>query len=262
MSQLRLESVSLRYGHRANAPLVLDRVTLGIGAGDFVAVLGRSGSGKTSLLNVAAGFVAPSAGRVVLDGKVRNGPSVERAVVFQDDALFAWLSVRDNVALPLQLKGLGLNERRRRSDELLTHVGLHGYGNRSIWTLSGGQRQRVGIARALAAEPAFLLMDEPLGALDAMTRDRMQELLLRLWHESRTGALMITHSVEEALFVATRVVVLEPDPGRIGEEIEVGYGARFLAGEPARSVKSDPAFIADRERLIAAIHRNSERIAA
>jgi len=262
VSQLRLDNVSLHYGRARSSTPVLDRISLDIAPGDFVAVLGLSGSGKSSLLNVAAGFLAPTAGRVSIDGIVRTGPSADRAVVFQDDALFAWLNVRNNVALPLQLRGLDASVRHRRADELLEQVGLKGEGNRSIWTLSGGQRQRVGIARALAAEPNFLLMDEPLGALDAMTRDRMQELLLRVWHASRTGALMITHSVEEALFVATRVVVLAPAPGRISEVVETDFGARFLAGEPARAIKSDAEFIALREHLIAAIHRTSARIAA
>jgi taurine transport system ATP-binding protein len=262
MSKLRLDNVSLYYGRPTTSVAVLDRISLDIASGDFVAVLGHSGSGKTSLLNVAAGFIAPTTGRVTIDGAARTGPSAERAVVFQDDALFAWLNVRNNIALPLQLKGLAPEARHRRADQLLEQVGLKGEGSRSIWTLSGGQRQRVGLARALAAEPQFLLMDEPLGALDAMTRDRMQELLLRVWQASRTGALMITHSVEEALFLATRVVVLYPAPGRIGDVVDVGYGARFLQGESARTIKSDPRFIADRERLIEAIHFSGERAAA
>ncbi len=263
MTELRLEAVSLTYdepGARRyrNGGLVLDRITLGIGPGEFIAVLGQSGSGKTSLLNIAAGFLPPTSGRVTVDGVPRSGPSADRAVVFQDDALFAWLNARDNVALPLKLKGVPAAERRRRADELLASVGLEGEGGKSIWTLSGGMRQRVGIARALAAEPQFLLMDEPLGALDAMTRDRMQELLLRIWHGSGTGALMITHSVEEALFLATRVVVLSARPGRVIETFAADFGARFLAGEGARAIKSDPGFIAARERLIAAIHDQAQ----
>jgi taurine transport system ATP-binding protein len=214
------------------------------------------------LLNLAAGFLEPSSGRVTLDGQPVRGPSADRAVVFQDDALFAWCNARDNVAFPLQLRGIARAERHRRADALLADVGLAEQGNKAIWELSGGMRQRVGIARALAAEPEFLLMDEPLGALDAMTRDQMQELLLTVWQRSKTGALLITHSVEEALFLATRVVVLAAHPGRIALTHDVDYGRRFLAGEPARALKSEPGFVAAREELIAAIHNPAYEVAA
>ena len=264
MSELRLDGISLSYdrGRAQLGPRVLDNVTLSVGADEFVAVLGQSGSGKTSLLNIAAGFIEPSAGRVTIDGLAQTGPGAGRAVVFQDDALFAWLNARDNVALPLRLRGLDVRERRQQADAMLAQVGLEGQGGKAIWTLSGGMRQRVGIARALASEPRFLLMDEPLGALDAMTRERMQELLLRAWRTSRAGALLITHSVEEALFVATRVIVLAPHPGRIVESLDVDFGTRFLDGEAARAIKSDPAFIAIRERLIDAIHETELRVAS
>lgn len=260
MSELRLNSVTFAYDH-ARAP-VLERLTLGVAQGEFVAVLGQSGSGKTSLLNIAAGFLAPLDGRVALDGVEQTGPSARRAVVFQDDALYPWLNALDNVAFPLRLKGVSGEERRDRAKQLLASVGLADQGARRIWELSGGMRQRVGIARALAADPDFLLMDEPLGALDAMTRDQMQELLLSVWHQSGTGALLITHSVEEALFLATRVVVLAVHPGRIVLTRETGFGRRFLAGEGTRSLKSDPEFVAMREELIAAIHGQEEARAA
>ena len=175
-------------------------------------------------------------------------------MVFQDDALYPWLSARDNVAFPLRLAGVGRDERRARAAELLRQVGLVAETDRAIWELSGGQRQRVGIARALAAKPDFLLLDEPLGALDAMTRERMQELLLAVWQTSGTGVLLITHSVEEALFLGTRVVVLAPDPGRIVADRHFDFSRRYLAGEPARALKAAPEFIAAREALIAAIH--------
>lgn len=259
MSELRLNAVSLVY-ERASSP-VLERLTLGIGKGEFVAVLGQSGSGKTSLLNLAAGFLEPTEGRVTLNGNVAQGPSADRAVVFQDDALYPWLTARDNVAFPLKLKGVPTVERRRRADQLLADVGLAGQGTKHIWELSGGMRQRVGIARALAAEPDYLLMDEPLGALDAMTRDQMQELLLTIWHRAGAGALLITHSVEEALFLATRVVVLAAYPGRIVSSLDVNFGRRFIAGESARAVKSEPNFVAVREQLISAVH-NPQAVAA
>ena len=264
MPNLRLANVSLSYDRpiglgRVQKNRVLDRVSLNIADGEFVATIGRSGSGKTSLLNLAAGFIAPTEGRVLVDNTPITGPGADRAVVFQDDALFAWLTARDNVALPLRLKGVPAAERQRRADHLLHLVGLYGEEDKSIWQLSGGQRQRVGIARALAADPKFLLLDEPLGALDAMTREKMQEILLRAWVESRTGVLLITHSVEEALFLGTRVVVLGPDAQGIIAEEDAGYSRRFLAGERARALKAAPEFIAARERLLEAIHSIDER---
>lgn len=262
MSHLRLDAVTFDYSSPPRAVPVLERVSLGIAPGDFVAVLGQSGSGKTSLLNIAAGFLEPSDGRVSLDGVALHGPSASRAVVFQDDALYPWLNARDNVAFPLSLRRMPADQRRARADALLADVGLAGQGGKRIWELSGGMRQRVGIARALAAEPDFLLMDEPLGALDAMTRDQMQELLLTVWDRSHTGALLITHSVEEALFLATRIVVLAAHPGRIVLTRTVDFGRRFLAGEKARTLKSDPSFVAMRESLIEAIHAQEKASAA
>jgi len=259
MTELRLTNVSLSYARRqgfaaATVTPVLDRVSLSLAPGEFIAVIGRSGSGKTSLLNLAAGFVPPTEGRVTRDGKAVTGPGADRAVVFQDDALYPWLSARDNVAFPLRLAGISRTERRDRAGVLLRQVGLEREADRAIWELSGGQRQRVGIGRALAAKPDFLLMDEPLGALDAMTRERMQELLLNVWQSSGTGVLLITHSVEEALFLGTRVVVLAPHPGRIVADRPFDFSRRFISGETARSLKAAPEFIAAREELIAAIH--------
>jgi len=266
MTELRLTNVSLNYARRqafgasAVTP-VLQRVSLSLAPGEFVAVIGRSGSGKTSLLNLAAGFVQPTEGRVTRGGEPVSGPGADRAVVFQDDALYPWLSARDNVAFPLRLAGVSRAERRARADELLAQVGLRSEAGRAVWELSGGQRQRVGIARALAAKPDFLLMDEPLGALDAMTRERMQELLLGVWQASGAGVLLITHSVEEALFLGTRVVVLAPHPGRIVEDRPFGFSRRFAAGETARHLKAAAEFIAAREELISAIYAD-EAVAA
>lgn len=256
MSQLKLSQVSLRYGpadQTAGLP-VLSNVSLEISRGDFVSVIGRSGSGKTSLMNLAAGFIAPTAGQVLIDGRPVTGPGPDRAVVFQEDALYPWMTVEENVALPLKLAGNPKAQRLERARFWLGEVALAEHAGKRIWELSGGQRQRVGIARALAAEPEFLLMDEPLGALDAMTRDQMHVLLLKLWEESHAGAMLITHSVEEALFLSTSVVVLAPHPGRILLQESFDFGRRFLAGEDPRLLKSEPAFIAARERLLAAIY--------
>ncbi len=230
MSILTFRNVSLTYPARtgkggAGEKRVLDGINLQVASDELVAIIGRSGSGKTSLLNLAAGFLTPTTGAITVDGTPVTGPGADRAVVFQDDALYPWLDARDNIAFPLKLKGVPLAERRAKAEVLLARVGLADAGDRHIWELSGGMRQRVGIARALAAEPRFLLLDEPLGALDALTRTRMQDFLLRIKAESGAGAVLITHSIEEALLLGTRVVVLSPNPGRLTAEGEAGFNA-------------------------------------
>lgn len=249
--KLVLEDVSVRYDGQI-APAVAD-ASLEIGAKDFMVLVGRSGCGKTSLLNVAAGFIAPSQGKVTVDGVAVSGPGADRAVVFQNDALFPWLSARENVAFPLKLRSVSARERAVRADALLSLVKLDQAGDKAIWELSGGMRQRVGLARALAAQPHFLLMDEPLGALDALTRERMQTTLLDIWAANSVGILMITHGIEEALLLGTRVVVLTPGPGRIVRRFNTDFGARYVAGEPVRAIKSDPAFVEARAELSDAI---------
>lgn len=251
MSDLILDSITVHYEGQI-APAVAG-TSLAIASGDFVVLTGRSGCGKTSLLNVAAGFVNPARGSATVGGRPITAPGADRAVVFQNDALFPWLSVRENVAFALRMRGLQEAERRHRADALLLQVKLDGYGDRKIWELSGGMRQRVGLARALAAEPDFLLMDEPLGALDALTRERMQTLLLDIWAATGVGVLMVTHGIEEALLLATTVVVMAPGPGRIVGRIGAGFGRRYAAGEPVRAIKSDAAFVRARAELADAI---------
>jgi taurine transport system ATP-binding protein len=264
MSILSLQSLSLDYAEAGTRRKrrVLDGVNLHIASDEFVVVIGRSGSGKTSLLNIAAGFTEPSEGRVLVDGKEIDGPDVDRAVVFQDDALYPWLTATGNVAFPLKLQGIPKGERQRRAEDLLVKVGLDGAGKKNIWELSGGMRQRVGIARALAASPRFLLLDEPLGALDALTRSRMQKFLLDVWAESKTGALLITHSIDEALLLATRVIVLAPNPGRIVADIKTEFGKAVLEGKSIKDIKALTAFKHLNDELTALIHADEEEIAA
>jgi taurine transport system ATP-binding protein len=250
MPHLALENASLRYDRAAP---VLSNLSLDLRSGEFVVVVGRSGCGKTSLLNLAAGFLKPSSGSVSVDGRKVEGPGADRAVVFQNDALFPWLSTGENVSLAARLAGIAPAERRTEAERLLEIVGLAGLRDRPIWQLSGGQRQRVGLARALAANPAFLLMDEPLGALDAMTRESMQDLLLNAWDRSGAGTLLITHGVEEALYLATRIIVMAPSPGRIIRRLDVDFGRRRLADESARAIKASPEFVAAREDLLDSI---------
>ncbi|EKM5065256.1 taurine ABC transporter ATP-binding subunit [Cronobacter turicensis] len=225
-------------------------ISLTLNDGELLVVLGPSGCGKTTLLNLIAGFLPVETGSITLDGRAVTGPGADRGVVFQHEGLLPWRSVLDNVAFGLQLQGVGREARRALARQMLAKVGLEGAENRFIWQLSGGQRQRVGIARALAADPQLLLLDEPFGALDAFTREQMQTLLLRLWAGSGKKVLLITHDIEEAVFMATDLVLLSPGPGRVQERLSLDFARRFVAGEPARAIKSDPAFIARREYVL------------
>ena len=251
MALLELEHISAQYPGAANA--VLSDLSFNLGPEQLLVALGPSGSGKTTLLNLIAGFVSPSAGRISLDGKPVAGPGAERGVVFQDDALLPWQNVLENVAFGLQLAGVSRAEREAKARELLALVDLAGFEQRHIWELSGGQKQRVGLARALTADPRVLLMDEPFGALDAFTREQMQELLLQVWQRTHKPVFLITHDIEEAVFLATDLVLLAPNPGRIVEHLQLDFGRRYAAGESARAIKSDRAFIDTREHVLAQV---------
>jgi len=182
-------------------------------------------------------------------------------VVFQHEGLLPWRNVLDNVAFGLQLAGMSRPDRDTIARRLIRQVGLEGAEKRAIWQLSGGQRQRVGIARALATDPQLLLLDEPFGALDAFTREQMQTLLLTLWRDSGKQILLITHDIEEAIFLASELILLSPGPGRIVERLRPGFGQRFAAGESCRSIKSDPQFIAQREYVLSRVFDQREAFA-
>lgn len=251
---LQISHLSADYGGK---PALAD-ISLTLDSGELLVVLGPSGCGKTTLLNLIAGFVPYQHGSIILDGKRVDGPGAERGVVFQNEGLLPWRNVQDNVALGLQLAGISKSERRETAAQMLKKVGLEGAEKRFIWQLSGGQRQRVGIARALAANPQLLLLDEPFGALDAFTREQMQTLLLKLWHETGKKVLLITHDIEEAIFMATELVLLSPGPGRVQERLSLDFARRFVAGESCRSIKSDPRFIAQREYVLSRVFEQRE----
>lgn len=239
---------------RGDRPVeALRDLSLDVTTGRIVVALGPSGCGKSTLLSLFAGFARPTQGQVLCQGVPIAGPGADRAVVFQDDALMPWLNAADNVAFGLRMRAMPRAERRALADAWLARVGLEGMGDRAIASLSGGMRQRVGLARALAVAPRFVLLDEPLGALDELTRERMQALLLRLWQASLDttpmGMFVITHSIEEALLLAHDLVLMSPRPGRIVHRLNPGFVERFQNGEPLRTIKADARFRALREEL-------------
>lgn len=248
-AELSAQGISVSYPQGQGFKQVLAPLTLSMKKGESVVILGPSGCGKSTLLNVLAGFQPPSQGQVTINGVVAGGPGGNRGVVFQDDALMPWLSAEDNVALGLRIRGVGRAERRRRARALLERVGLAQFAGQRPAELSGGQRQRLGMARALAVEPDFLLLDEPFGALDALTRERMQGLLLELWQATGKGIFMITHGIEEALLLATDLVVMGGPPGRVIRHQSLDYARRFLAGESPRDLRRDPQFVRQRDEI-------------
>ena len=214
MALVTLEAVGKTYTGRSGAYEAVRDFSLELAEGEFFCLLGTSGCGKTTVLNMLAGFEAPSRGHIALDGRPVTRPGAERGVVFQGtDSLYDWLSARDNIAFGPRLAGVGRAERRAAADRYLALVGLGGQGDKHPAELSGGMKQRIQIARALANDPALLLMDEPFGALDAMTRNILQAELTRIWQAARKTVLFITHDIEEACALATRIGVMKRGPG-------------------------------------------------
>jgi NitT/TauT family transport system ATP-binding protein len=218
--KIELRQVSKSYVTARGAVLALHDTDLAVADGEFVSIVGPSGCGKSTLIYIVAGFL-PAEGEVLVDGRAITGPSTERGVVFQEYALFPWLTVRGNIAYGLDRQGVPAAQRNATIERLIGVIGLQGFEDRFPRELSGGMKQRVAIARTLACEPAILLLDEPFGALDAQTREIMQDELLRLWLESRKTVLMVTHDVTEAVYLSNRICVMSARPGRLIEEFRV-----------------------------------------
>jgi NitT/TauT family transport system ATP-binding protein len=256
---LRLRGVGKTFGSPRGAVQALTGIDLDVGRGEFVCVVGASGSGKSTLLSIVAGLFSPSAGTVTLDDAPVTGPGPERGLVCQSGALYPWRTVAANVAFGLELLPIPRADRARRVDWYLREVGIAHLAGSLPGQLSGGQRQRVAIARALACEPQVLLLDEPFGALDVQTKEDMQLFLRKLWADTGTTVVMVTHDVEEAVFLGQRVVVLASDPGRVAAEITVD-----LPPERTLGTRRSPEFLALRaevEDLVRAHYQAHLRLA-
>jgi NitT/TauT family transport system ATP-binding protein len=226
VARIELSGVSKRFSapRKAEPPIeVLNNIDLKLTPGEFVCLLGPSGCGKSTILNLIAGFEQADEGRVLMDGRAIVVPGPDRGMVFQQPTLFPWLSVLDNVTFGPRMAGVPASTYLAQAERYLGLVGLTGFENHSSWQLSGGMRQRVALARAWLPNPEILLMDEPFGALDAQTRLAMQELLLSVWHTTGTTILFVTHDVDEALFLADRVLVMGARPGVICEEFAIPF---------------------------------------
>jgi len=260
MSGLSIENISMRFDlPNGTSVQALQNVSLDIKQGELLSVLGPSGCGKTTLLNIVAGFLAPTEGRIVLGGKPVAGPGPERGMVFQQGALFEWMSVRENVAFGPNMKGMPKAESAGIVDHLLDVVGLRDFKDKAVYELSGGMQQRVALARCLANDPEVILMDEPLGALDALTREKMQGLVLKLWKETGKTIILITHSVEEALLLGERLLVMAPRPGRIHKEYRLPFADMGVDAD-LRDVKKTEGYAETREEILTMIWNMEEEI--
>ena len=256
MSDLVSKNLNMLFGDTVHA---LKDVSFTLKKGELLTVLGPSGCGKTTLLNIIAGFLNPTSGTISLDEKEINGPGVERGMVFQQGALFEWLTVSQNVDFGLRMRKENPQKSKKLVDEWLEIVGLQGFGDTPTYQLSGGMQQRVALARCLINDPDLILMDEPLGALDALTREKMQSLVLKIWNETGKTIVLITHSVEEALLLGERLFVMAPRPGRIHKEYTLPFASMGLQKE-LRSIKNNKKFVTTREEILTMIWDMEEEI--
>ena len=222
MDHIEIRRVSYEYAANERAVTALRDVSFGVAESEFICVVGRSGCGKTTLLNILAGFLAPTEGDVLIGGRAVRGRGLDRGVVFQDFAqLFPWRTAQRNVEFGLEMKGVPRDERAKTAQRFLGLVNLESFAGAYPHELSGGMQQRAAIARALAYNPSVLLMDEPFAALDALTRDEMQRLLVDVWRETKKTIVYVTHNVAEAVYLADRIIVLTPHPGTVKAEVKV-----------------------------------------
>jgi len=234
--------------------VVLRDVSFEVRAGEFLVVVGPSGCGKTTLLDLLGGLTLPDAGSILLDGKRIEGPGLDRGIVFQQYALFPWKTAQGNVEFGLEAKGVSRAQRAERARHYLDLVGLTSFADRYPHELSGGMKQRVAIARALSYDPEVLLMDEPFAALDAQTRETLQDELLRIWQKTGKTIVFITHGIEEAVYLGQRVLVMAAGPGRVVDALDI----RLERGRPGEDLRAAPEFVRLRHRIWQLIHAQDE----
>lgn len=261
MADLVCKDMSMTFTNPQTGAIVnaLKDINFTLKKGELLSVLGPSGCGKTTLLNIIAGFLKATDGAAILGDNVIDAPGVERGMVFQQGALFEWLPVSRNVDFGLRMKNTDPAESAKLVEKWLDIVGLQGFGDTPTYELSGGMQQRVALARCLVNDPDVILMDEPLGALDALTREKMQSLVLELWKETGKTIMIITHSVEEALLLGERLFVMAPRPGRVHKEYRLPFAERSLA-ESLREIRQDPKFSEVREEILTMIWNMEEEI--
>ncbi len=250
---ISIDHVDLSYQGNTGSIKALENINFNIFPKEFICVLGPSGCGKSTLLKILAGFISPTSGSVKLDGEEIKGTDWHRGVVFQHPPLYEWFSVRTNVAFGPKVRGIPKEEYEPLVEEYIEKVNLTEFADKKIYELSGGMKQRVSIARALINNPEILLMDEPFGALDALTRESVQDLTRKIWWETGKTIFFITHDVEEALLLASRVIVLSRHPGKVIEDIQVNF-SRQIVEENAADIKFTPEFYKYREKLLRLIN--------
>jgi NitT/TauT family transport system ATP-binding protein len=253
MSPVEVRGVSMRFPTRAGEVHALDDVSISVADGEFACLLGASGCGKSTLLNIVAGLIHPTAGSVIVDGRPVSGPGADRGMVAQSYTLFPWLKVRGNVEYGPRLAGVSRQERARISERLLDRMGLTEFADAYPRELSGGMQQRVAIARALANEPRVLLMDEPFGALDALTRTLAQDFLTEIWEDDRRTIIFVTHDITEAIFLGDVLYVMGTRPGRVCERIEVDFHR-----PRSREIEGDPRFGELRHHIMSLIRGEAD----
>ncbi|RBO88968.1 ABC transporter ATP-binding protein [Nocardia puris] len=253
--KLRLDNVTKRFPIRGSKEefTAVEDISLDLADGEFLVLVGPSGCGKSTLLDLLGGLGAPTSGSIELDGRPVRGPGLDRGIVFQQYALLPWRTARRNIEFGLEAKGLGRAERRELAEHYLELVGLRGFGDRYPHELSGGMKQRVAIARSLAFDPEVLLMDEPFAALDAQTRESLQNELLRIWRATGKTILFITHGIDEAVYLGQRVAVLTSRPGRVKAVVDIELD------RDVEDVRSEPEFHALRHRVWSLLHTEVER---
>ena len=260
MSDLVADNLNMEFPMSDDSAVhALKDVSFTLKKGEILAVLGPSGCGKTTLLNIVAGFLHPTGGSITLGGNIIEKPGVDRGMVFQQGALFEWLTVANNVNFGLRMKNADPIETADKVEEWLDIVGLQGFGDTPTYQLSGGMQQRVALARCLINDPDLILMDEPLGALDALTREKMQSLVLKIWKETGKTIMIITHSVEEALLLGERLFVMAPRPGRLYKEYDLPFAEMGLTDD-SRDIKNANDFVQTKEEILEMIWNMEEEI--